>query len=231
MLTFDNGYSPVLSALTAAFELGVAGWALTGPGRKDILRPIAVLCSLLAGYQVLEIVVCSNPAATGWARLGFLDVLWLPPTGLWLLSRYQPSARLGRLGAQASFFIAGALAVWVATSEQFVSGTVCQSVFATYFHNVPGSALYGGTYSLGCLILICWGMWQAANLADPILRKHAAEMALGNAAFMLLALLTQVAIPSLDLSQPSLMCHYALILAMLLSQTVRREKALARGEL
>lgn len=230
MLTFANGYSPLLSVLTAVFEVGVALWALSGPGRTAFLRPVAGICLLLAAYQVIEVVVCHDPTVLGWARLGFITVLGLPPTGLLLMSRYQPDSTLGRRGAQLSWIVAAALAVWVAVDDTFLTGTVCQAVFATYLHEGSSpSPLYGALYTLGCLVLVTWGTWQAANLPDPVLRKHAAELSLGNAAFMLLALLTQVAVPSIDLSQPSLMCHYALLLAMLLASTVRRERALALG--
>lgn len=228
MLTsFANGYSPLLSLLTGLFEVGVAVWALTGPGRIAVLRPVAALLVCLAGYQFLEILVCNDPEAILFARLGFIDVVWLPPLGLWLVAVFH--ALDGRASvwprriALATFAIASGLSVWIAVDRTFVATTVCDVVIASYKHGSDWHHLYGALYELGLGGIVFGGIWQSANLDDPVLRRHAGELAAGTAAFMVLAMLTQI-VGKLDPSLPSLMCHYALILAVLLASTVRRER-------
>lgn len=56
-------YSPILALVTGVLEVAAGVYALVGPGRKPILRPVAVILFLLAGYQFAEVAVCSNPAA------------------------------------------------------------------------------------------------------------------------------------------------------------------------
>ena len=44
-------YSPILAAVTGAFEVLAAVYTLTGPGRKRILRPVGLILLLLAGIS------------------------------------------------------------------------------------------------------------------------------------------------------------------------------------
>src|SRR5512136_1228108 len=91
----DMHYSPILGIATAAFEILVALWALTGPGRRDIVRITSAVLLLLAGYQLTEVLICAADPAYGFLpRLAFIDVTWLPPLGLLLCSRlFAPRSR------------------------------------------------------------------------------------------------------------------------------------------
>ena len=80
-------YSPALAILTGLFELAAAAWALNSPGRKSLLRPVALILILLAGYQFAEVAVCSRPENLLYSRIAFLDITWLPPVGIWLVYR------------------------------------------------------------------------------------------------------------------------------------------------
>ncbi len=85
-------YSPFWPSLTGLLELAAAAWTLNSPGRKSILRPVAVILILLAGYQFAEVAVCSRPETFLYSRIAFLDITWLPPAGIWLVFRLLPQA-------------------------------------------------------------------------------------------------------------------------------------------
>ncbi len=226
MLLLDNGYSPLLSLATAAYEIALAARALRSPGRPAVRRPIAALLLLLAGYQLLEAVACGRTAEAIWVRLAYADVVWLPPLSLWLLVRYTRPAPWARRLVLGSFGAAAGLVVLVFALPDFVTGTVCQAVVATYGRGTPWFHLYGGLYELGLFTTVFWGIAALARLGDPTARAHVADLVAGTAAFMLLAFLTQVVASRwIDPSLPSLMCHYALVLAVLLGRTIRREAA------
>ena len=83
-----NGYLPALSVVTGVVELGFAVWLFRTQGRRDIRLPLVGLLLVLAGYQFIEVFACADPTNTFLARLGFVDVVWLPP--LYLISNWRP---------------------------------------------------------------------------------------------------------------------------------------------
>ena len=47
-------YSPVLGLVTGGLEVLAGVYTLSGPGRRTVLRPVAGILFLLAGYQFAE---------------------------------------------------------------------------------------------------------------------------------------------------------------------------------
>ena len=75
-------YSPVLAIVTGILEVAAGAYSLAGPGRRAIIRPVAAIFFLLAGYQFSEVLVCAHPGIHLFSRLAYLDITWLPPFGL-----------------------------------------------------------------------------------------------------------------------------------------------------
>lgn len=218
-----NGYSPALSLLTAAIEVAAGVWALRSPGRRSVRWPIAALQFVLAGYQLAEVFICSNPQDTLLARLAFVDVVWLPPIALTLLLTLSKGGPLARTAVRGAWGAAAGLAVWMAVDQSFVVGTVCQAVLATYEHGTPFHHLFGGFYELALGGIVFGGAFAMARVDDAVDRAHIADLQVGVLGFMVPAMLTQIIWKDLDPSLPSIMCHYALFLAVMLMRTTRRE--------
>jgi hypothetical protein len=223
-----NGYSPILSLVTAAVEVAAGVWALRSPGRAAVRWPVAALQFVLAGYQLAEVFICAHPEDTLLARLAFVDVVWLPPMALTLLLTLSGGAGLARVGVRTAWGAAAGLAAWMAVDRSFVVGTVCQVVLATYEHGTPFHHLFGAFYEL-CLGGIVFGAaFALPRVADAIDRAHISDLQIGVLSFMVPAMLTQIVWDELDPSLPSIMCHYALLFAIMLIRMTRRE-ARARG--
>lgn len=220
-----TGYSPALSILTAAFEIALVVVALRSRGRRSVLRPVAGLLLVLAVYQLLEVAVCSRPDDLLLARLAFCDVVWLPPLGQWLILQCSPSPPRWLHRVVIGFFVgAGLLCVWVLADSSFLVGTVCSTVFATYEHGTPFHHVYGVFYEVGMGGTIVGAAIAMVHTADQDGRRHLADLQLGILGFMIPALFTQLVWKELDPSLPSIMCHYALVLAVLLGRVIRRER-------
>lgn len=223
-----GSYSPLLSLATGAFEVAVAVWAWRSPGRRELLLPVALLLLALAGYQFLEVLVCGAPSDPLWPRLAFVDVVWLPPLGMWIvLVAAAPRQRTVRRLVQATFVAAAGLSAWILLEPDFVSGSVCDAVFATYTHGTPWYDLYGGFYQLGLAGIVFGGGVALVHTEDRVLRAHIADVQLGVLGFVLPSLLTEVLVPQLNTSMPSVMCHYALVLGLFLARLTARERRLA----
>ena len=217
-------YSPVLSLVTAAFELGAAVWVWRAGGRRSIQRLLVALLVLLAGYQLIEVLVCHSDNDPFWARAAFADVVWLPPLGCLLLLRLaNPAGRGWRRAVQVQLALAAVLTVWVFADPLFVTGTVCKAVIALYTHPTNALEVYGAYYHIGLWAMLVGGLRVALGAADPVDRQHAGDVVLGTGAFVVLALTTEVVFPGARGATPSVMCHYALLLALAFVRLAHRE--------
>jgi hypothetical protein len=220
-----TGYVPALGVATGLFELGVAASALRGRGDPRLLRPVALLLVLLAGYQFLEVLACGTPASAWPARWAFVDIVWLPPLGVWLIVQLAESTPpLARAAARQLFYAAGALSAWVLVDPSFVTRTVCNVVLARYEHGTPLYVMYGGFYQAGLGAMMLGASAALAITDDPRRRRHLADVQMGTIAFVVPSLLTELLLPGTAGAMPSVMCHYALILAVFLARLVAREQ-------
>ena len=223
-----NGYSPTLALVTGVFEVIVAVWAFTSRGRRHILVPAGLILWFLAGYQFAEVWVCANPANTTAARLAFVDIVWLPPLGLWLVLRLSGRARSWIEYAVLGYFAAaGVLSVWIFVAQDFVAGSVCEVVIAWYDNPTVLYDVYCAFYQLG-LVAIVFG--AASGLAwsdDGVLRRHLADVQMGTLGFVLPAMLVRISLSGLEGAVSSVMCHFALVLAVFLTRLIFRERRFA----
>jgi len=222
-------YSPILGVATALFEVAVAVWALSGPGRKDIVRITGAILLLLAGYQITEVLICSaNPVYGFLPRLAFIVVTWLPPAGILLAARlFTPRSKVVSGAAYAMFGAALGIVLWIAADPGFVSASVCSTVFARYSHTIPRSMVYSGFYWIGLLGMVGFSAYGAKAASDPNARQLFSHLRTGSVAFIVPSLVTTWFVPTTSGALPSVMCHFALIFAAYLTRLVAVERRLA----
>ncbi len=215
-----NGYSPVLSLV-----LGAAVWVLRQPGRTHVLRQISLLLVVLAGYQLCEVWVCAKPEHLFRSRLAFCDIVWLPCLGLSLLLTYAGNApKWAKRAVQGCFIYAAAMCVMVFLDKDFVVSTVCKAMLATFYHGTLFEHVYGVFYELALCAILVGAAVAMTRLTDTTARKHIADLQIGLLGFIIAGFLTQIVWVDLDISIPSLMCHYAIVLAIFLVRTTLRER-------
>lgn len=222
-------YSPFLSIGTAVLEVSAAVWALRGPGRKPIIRATAAILFFLAGYQIIEAALCTGLLpVTGslLPRLAFIVVAWLPPTGLLLVARLYPTRThtLFRF-AGVMYVCCAALAAGIALQDNFVSELVCMVVFARYTNPTPLSRLYGIFYQSGLFSMLLLSAYGVTICDDHRQRLLLGQVLLGCIAFIFPALVTITVIPIAENALPSILCHFALLLALFLIRLLKIEQA------
>jgi len=220
-------YNPILSLATATLEVGAAVWALRGPGRKPIIYATAAILVFLAGYQIVEAIFCTGSPATlaFLPRLAFMVVAWLPPTGLLLTAQLYPSKkRYLRYYAYGMYLFCAALVLAVATDKGFVSATVCEIVFARYANPTPLYQTYGMFYQGGLFSMLLISAYGVTISEDRRQRLLLGQLLLGCIAFIFPSLLTVAAVPAAEKALPSIMCHFALLLALFLIRLIWIER-------
>jgi hypothetical protein len=222
-------YSPVLAIATAAFELIVAGWAFTTRPKvesRGIIRTTAAVLLLLAGYQLAEVAICADVSAAGFLpRLAFLIVTWLPPLGLLLVAQLQrPKSRVFGGSAYGMLAAAAGIAVWIVIDRSFASASVCNAVYARYTHAMPRFLAYSWFYWLGLLGMIVFSGRGAITCQDPRRRRQLVQVFAGTTGFVALSILTSWFVPPARGALPSIMCHFALLLAVCLARLIYLER-------
>lgn len=221
-------YNPLLSIGTATLEIGAAVWALRGPGRKPILRATAGILLFLAGYQLIEALLCTGILPlTGslLPRLAFIVVAWLPPTGLLLVAHLYPTRTLTVYRfAYGMFLFCLALVVGIALERSFVTASVCLIVFARYTNPTPLYGLYGLFYQAGLMSMLLLSAYGVTVCDDRRQRLLLGQVLLGSLAFIFPSLVTIAVIPVADNALPSIMCRFALLLAVFLVRLVVIER-------
>jgi len=239
-------YSPTLAVATAAFEIIAAAWAFVwrrrrearGPdaGTRTIARITGSILLLLAGYQLAEVVICADVAAAGFLpRLAFLIVTWLPALGLLLIAQlHRPRSRLLYGGAFAMLAVSAGIAVWILLDRSFAVASVCNAVFARYAHAEPRFQLYAGYYWVGLLGMIAASAYGLFASSDPTRRQWLSCVHVGTLGFVAPSILVSYSVPAAKGALPSVMCHFALVLAIALARmlwVMRSGEACASAEL
>ncbi|MEW6092436.1 MAG: hypothetical protein AB1531_00580 [Chloroflexota bacterium] len=221
-------YNPILSLTTATLEIGAAVWAIRGPGRKPIVRTVAAILFFLAGYQIVEAVLCTGLLPlTGplLPRLAFIVVAWLPPTGLLLVARLYPTQRRTlHWYAYGMYLFCAALVLGIATDSRFVSATVCEIVFARYTNPTALYQTYGLFYQSGLMAMLLLSAYGVTVCDDGRQRLLLGQVLLGSIAFIFPSLVTVAVIPVAEKALPSIMCHFALLLAAFLVRLAAIER-------
>ena len=229
-MLLENGYSPLLSLFTAAFELGAAAWVLR-LGLETRMRNLLIgLFVILAGYQLAEIWVCNAPEDAFRARVAFCDVTWLPVLGLELVALVAGLKSAFWKGVlRFQWVLAAGLCVWMMVDQSFVIGTVCSTVVATYLHGTPFHNVFGGWYETLMFAIVIGAGVGMVRSESPKVRATLLDFQIGILGFTIPAFLAQLIFKKLDPSLPSLMCHFALILAVFMVRIARRESRHAGG--
>jgi len=218
-------YSPLLAIITGVFEFIAALFVFSSPGRKRILYPTGVLLLILAGYQFLEVAVCYNPGQLLFARIALFDITWLPPIAMWLGLQLIATRKKWMAIIPLTYFAVGlALSVWVMIDPSCVTKSVCEIVIARYISPNPFDIVYAIYYQSGILVLIFGTAAGLAYGSDLVLRKHMANLQVGILGFVLPSLAVRILVSDSSGTTASVMCHFALILAVSLVFLVFRER-------
>ena len=218
-------YSPILSILTAIFEIVVAVIAFKSKGRKSIRYTSAVLLMLLASYQILEIVICSiSQNNLLLSQLAFMVIIWLPPIGILLISYLFPKKKKLVFGYSLLLFGLSLLMVtWIFFTKDFVTQTVCSVIFARFSNPKIIYIVYSALYQLGLLSMLFLSASGVINSKDHLQRKLLGQILLGSMVFIIPAMLTVIVVPATNGALPSIMCHYALLLAIFVCRLIYLE--------
>jgi len=199
-------------------------------GRKQIRYTSAILLLILASYQILEIVICSISQNNLFlSQLAFMMIIWLPPIGVLLISFLFPIKKKLVFGYSLLLFgLSFLMVIRIIFDQNFVTQTVCSVIFARFSNPKIIYIVYSALYQLGLLSMLFLSAYGVINSKDHLQRKLLGQILLGSMAFIIPAMLTVIVVPATNGALPSIMCHYALLLAVFISRLIYLENHFTR---
>jgi len=203
---------------TMVIELSLAAWVIVRYASRTPQRLIVAMLVLLAAFQYAEFNICTTTGlGLMWPRLGYDFITLLPPLGIHLVTRLRREERPGLV--MASY---GAAAVFAATfsfaPSSIISG-VCGGNYIILLIQPYLSHLFG-IYYFG-LEFIALGLALApVKNSTAQLRSALRWLAAGYLAIIVPTLVIYGVLPATQVAIPSIMCGFAVILALIVGLRV-----------
>ena len=208
-------FSPEAMLVTLAIEFIGAAWvALRYRFNKTGLLTIALLV-FLGIFQLAEFLVCET-LVTGlsWARVGYMSITMLPPLGISLAmaiagKKSWPAQVIMYVGAAAFIFYWG-FSGWGISSDK------CEGNYVFFQANNDTMWLYGTYYFvlLGIGVALC--LWWASQTSERRTKLALYWLCVGYLVFIVPTTVVAVLDPATRASVPSVMCGFAVLLALVL---------------
>lgn len=212
-------FSPPVMLATFILEITLLFIVVAKLGLKTKkTRVVAGMILLLALFQMAEYYVCGGLKfdAKTWAHIGFVVITLLPPMGLYLA--YLIHGHKSNLWRVAMGFAWLHALIWVSIF-QFARGAFhtyeCAGNYAIFQLGSP----YGGqyfAYYYGWLFLTILLAFYASRIAKPEQRKQLHWLIIGYGVFLIPTGITNMVKPETIRALPSVMCGFAVLLAIIL---------------
>ncbi len=213
-------FSPPIMILTFILEIGFAAYVFVRHKLTPVSRLAIAMLVGLAVFQLAEFNVCEGAWGVDsltWARIGYVAITLLPPLGVHLATKLA--------GREQPIFvgISYASAAVFAVIFLFVGhGMTAQECLGNYviFSIASWSVIPYTIYYYGWLIgVVAYSVYWAMRRKGAV-RSALLSLAVGYLAFIIPTTAVNIVDPSTIAGIPSIMCGFAVILALILTLKV-----------
>lgn len=211
-------FSPPVMLATFFIEIGLAFWALWRFRHTPLVRLIVAILLCLAIFQFAEYNICTTRfgiSELAWAKLGYVAITALPALGVHAL------VKIARV--RVPWLVSGAYLAMIAFMAYFlfvghgISQASCGGNYVIFQTNPTATSWYTlYYYGLEVLVLIASAMF--ARHAHTQRQKQALYgLALAYAVLIVPVVFVTTINPALAHAIPSIMCGFAVFLALILA--------------
>lgn len=217
-----NCFSPPVMLATIIIESMLVLYTVWRYKMTILARLVVALLIALGTFQVAEYFVCTNnfsPDAVAWSKLGFVAITALPPLGLHIMHVLAGKPERKLVGS-AYLTMAAFMGFFLMSSAAF-TGHQCTGnyVIFQFSDRVTGlySVYYYGWILAGIILGFSWANEFKAK-GNAALKKLQAIQGLivGYLVFLVPTALTNTFHPETRRGIPSIMCGFAVLLALVL---------------
>ena len=210
-------FSPPVMIATCLVELSLAAYMLWRYKMNTVGRLALVLFVALATFQLAEFMVCRGMGGDDliWSRVGYVAITVLPPVGLQLLSVLTKNKAKWLI--LPAYVAAAAFVVFFVAVGRSISGHACLGNYVI-FQVAPGFGWLYGVYYYGLLVATLATGWYYLRKPLPRkLRRAIVGLMLGYTIFIIPATTVNLVDPGTIAGIPSIMCGFAVLLALSLA--------------
>lgn len=200
---------------TCVIEVGLALYTLWRYELNKLTRLVVVLLALLAVFQLAEFQVCTgHESAVIWSRVGYIAITLLPPIGIQIVSTLRFGH--GRKNVvYAAFAAAAAFILYFVAIPQSIEGQRCLGNYVFFQVNPHLTPLYGFYYYGWVLVGAFLALRHSRSVRELRRRQALYGFTVGYAAFLIPTVTVNVINPATTNGIPSIMCGFAVILALI----------------
>jgi hypothetical protein len=209
-------FSPLVMITTFAIEISLAIYVLWRYHLNEVTRVTFTLLVMLATFQLAEYMVCEGPlgGSAVWSRLGFAAITLLPPLGIHLVYALAQAKR--RTLLLPAYGLAAAFALFFLSVSTAFAGHVCAGNYVI-FDVTPGlGGLFAVYYYGGLLAAVLLARHYGLRSPSARLRRSLTALSIGYAGFIVPTATVNIINPDTIRAIPSIMCGFAVILAVVL---------------
>lgn len=204
---------------TFAIEIGLAVYTIWRYKLSTVTRLIVITLASLAVFQLAEYLVCQNIGdALLWSRVGFIAITVLPPAGLHLLHVLTQSKQ--RWIPWPGYLLGAGFVSFFLLSANSIVGNQCMGNYVIFqigqHAGLPFSIYYYGL--LGISLLLGW--YHLRQKHPKRIRRSIAGLMIGYTIFLIPTTTAALANPEVMNAIPSIMCGFAVLLAVVLGLVV-----------
>lgn len=210
-------FSPPVMLFTFALEFLLAIYTLWRYKWTTVTRLVAALLVCLGIFQLAEFMICGGLGLNHveWAKVGYVSITLLPALGLHLVASISGvKSREVKPLLSLAYGTAAAYVLYFAFAQDSVIGRVCAENYAIFDTHGAGALLYAAYYYGWLLVTVgCAMAWAERNRKARGALRWAA---VGYASFIVPTVIVNVADPDTLSGIPSIMCGFAVLLALIL---------------
>lgn len=224
-------FSPPVMLATMIFEVGAALYLFIRQKPSSRKALTIVLLLALAAFQLAEYMLCGGYGfdSVTWSKVGYVSITILPAAGLHVL-HVVAGVRPRKLVQLAYTLMTGFIVSFLTVPGIFESHR-CTGNYVIFEMNAQAISLYTGYYYSLLLTGVVMGTYWAAKISQKSLkgrlrRKQLGYHVIGYLSFMLPVIAVQSVNPQILQGIPSVMCGFAVFLAIMLIYAFSRDKSL-----
>lgn len=206
---------------TFIIEISLAVHTLWRYKLSSVTKISSTLLVCLATFQLAEYNVCEGSFgldSTGWAKLGYVAITLLPPLGIHLINRLSNDKR--QWPVVAGYSLGASFVGLFLFATNGISAGTCLGNYVI-FEQAPGSGLWYGAYYYGLLVVaLAYGSMRTKAVKQTNIKKSLYSLMIGYLAFMVPTTFVNIIDPSTIAGIPSIMCGFAVIMALFISGKV-----------
>ncbi|NCO10888.1 hypothetical protein GW746_01560 [Candidatus Saccharibacteria bacterium] len=219
-------FSPPVMLLTFLFEFGAAFYTIWRYKMTTTSRLAVSILLALGTFQLAEYMICGGLGLSNveWAKLGYASITLLPALGIHII--LSIANKKSRALLSFAYATCAAFLVFFVFVNQAVSAESCQpnyAVFSTDSISVwPYIIYYYGWMLVGTFLAFKWSQ------EIPKAKKALIGMSIGYLSFILPTTFFNIIDPSTVKGIPSIMCGFAVLLAIVIVTVVLPHSAKKR---